>query len=356
MKIRKTEAYPLSLPLLEPYTIAYERVDSAANVFLRVETDGGIVGFGCAAPDLAVTGETADTVMQDLRELVEPALHGQDPLRLALLLEELRPHLKGHPSTTACVDMALHDILGKKCGLPLWKLLGGYRSCMRTSVTVGILSVDKTVERVVAHILGGFTAVKLKGGLNVEEDIERVLRVREEAGEDLELRFDANQGYTSDQALRFIRETEKARIELLEQPTPREELRQLGAVTREAPIPIMADESIMSLRDAFRLARGELVDMVNIKIMKAGGIYEALMINAVARSAGLEVMVGCMDECELAIAAGLHFALARPNVLYADLDGFMGLQGDPTAETLMLKDGVLHASDRPGLGYEPTDL
>ncbi len=353
MKIRTIEAYPLSFSLREPYSIAYERVETAVNVFLRVGTDGGIVGYGCAAPDRAVTGETADTVLQDVCDTIDSALRGRDPLRIALLLEELRPNLKGHPSSEACVDMALHDILGKVCGLPLWKLLGGYRPCIKTSITVGILPVDRTIERVLSYMRSGFTAVKLKGGLNVEEDIERVLRVRKKAGDELELRFDANQGYSKEQAMQFIHKTECARIELLEQPTPRDELPLLGAVTHEAAIPIMADESIMSLRDAFRLARGELVDMVNIKIMKAGGIYEALMINAVARSAGLEVMVGCMDECELAIAAGLHFALARSNVLYADLDGFMGLQGDPTKGSLILRDGVLYAGDRPGLGYEP---
>jgi L-alanine-DL-glutamate epimerase-like enolase superfamily enzyme len=350
MKIRNLQIETLGMSLREPYTIAYERVERVVNVLLRIETDMRLFGLGCAAPDRAVTGETAETVVGDLKDVAEAVLHGQDPLRIAFLLEELRPHLKNRPSAAACVDMALHDILGKACGLPLWKLLGGYRSCMRTSITVGILPVGETVERVVAHLLQGFKAVKLKGGKNVEEDIERIWKVREAAGTDVELRFDANQGYNREQAMRFIRATEGAGIELLEQPTPRDELQQLGAVTREAPIPIMADESLMSLRDAFRLASGELVDMVNIKLMKAGGLYEAQMINAVARSAGLEVMVGCMDECELAIAAGLHFALARPNVLYADLDGHLGLQDDPTAGTLVMRDGVLYPTERPGLG------
>lgn len=355
MKIQRIEANVLVLSLIEPYSIAYERVEQAINVFLRIITDSGIVGYGCAAPDSEVTGETAEMVLFDLQNVVEPVFRGQDPLRFSLLLEELKPRLKGHPSTVACVDMALHDILGKVCGLPLWKLLGGYRSSIKTSVTVGIMPVDKTLNHVVMHVQDGFTAIKLKGGLNVEEDIERVIRVREEVGDKIELRFDANQGFSSEQALHFVKKTEAARIELLEQPTPRQKLSQLGAVTNEASIPIMADESILSLKDVFRLARGELVDMVNIKIMKAGGIYEALMINAVARSAGLEVMVGCMDECELAISAGLHFALARPNVLYADLDGFMGLWSDPSKGTVILRRGVLHASDRPGLGYEPDE-
>jgi L-alanine-DL-glutamate epimerase-like enolase superfamily enzyme len=354
MKITRIDAVEVKLRLEQPYTIAYETVETVENVFVRIETDTRHAGLGCAAPDLAVTGETAATVLGAIRDVIEPQLLGSDPLRFAMLLERLRDPLANQPAARSAVDMALHDILGKRAGLPLWKVLGGFRERIRTSITIGILPVDETVDQARGWVRQGFTSLKIKGGLDVDADVERLLRVREEVGRKIELRFDANQGYTVEQTLDLVKRAKRAHLELIEQPTPKEQLDLLGRVTREVSLPVMADESLTSLRDAFRLARKGLVDMVNIKLAKVGGIAESLQINAVARSAGLEVMVGCMDESAFSIAAGLHFALARPNVVYADLDGHIGLVNDPAYAAVRLRDGYLFPTGSPGIGLDPS--
>jgi len=352
MKITNLEAWPVTFKLAEPYKIAYDEIDTAINVFLRIETNHQIIGYGCAAPDEHVTGETPGSILNAIKQIAYPNLKGSDPLRTAFLLERLKTVMGTQPTALAAVDMALFDILGKVARVPLWKVLGGFRDRMKTSITIGILAEQETIQRAKERMLQGFKSIKLKGGLDVESDIVRVIKVREAVGKDIELRFDANQGFTVEQSLRFVEQTRSAKLELLEQPTPKGEPDLLGRVTSGTHIPVMADESLMTLRDAFRLARKELADMVNVKLMKVGGISEAMQINSVARSAELEVMVGCMDESALAIAAGLHFALARPNVAYADLDGHLDLIDDPTDGAVILRNGILFPPGKPGLGFD----
>jgi len=354
MKIKSMELVSVDLKLSEPYSIAYETIEHAVNLFLKIETNKGLFGFGCAAPDLEVTGETAESVRKVFNDWIEPRMHGCDPLRYVYHLERLRSGLQKHPSAMAMLDMALLDLLGKASCMPLFKLLGGFRTCMKTSITIGILPLTETVEKAEMYVKKGFAILKVKGGSDVDLDIERIARIRERIGIKTLIRFDANQGYSFEDSIRFINDTRSYKIELLEQPTPKKEWEVLGHVTRESHLPIMADESIMNLVDAFKLAKNDLVDTVNIKIQKVGGINEALHINSVSKAANFEVMVGCLDESALGISAGLHFALARPNVHYADLDGHFDIIDDPFAGSVILKKGTLYPNNLPGLGVVNT--
>ena len=350
MIIKSIEYFKLDMPLTVPYTIAYETVDHATNIILKLTTNTGLTSWGCAAPDIAVTGESPQDVINNIEETIIPLLQGQSPFQIVKTDYLLKEQLKESTSTIAMVDMALHDMMARKAELPLYQLLGGFRHSIITSITIGIESLEDTLKQAKEFKRKGFLVIKLKGGLSVSDDIEKIIRLRETLGNDFKLRFDANQGYTIDESIEFIEKTKAAKIEILEQPTDQTKDKKLGIVTNSVAIPVMADESIKSLLDAYHLVSNNYIDMVNIKLMKVGGIIEAQHINSVAKAARMEVMIGCLDECELGISAGLHFALSRPNIEYADLDGHLDLLNDPFKNLFKLEKGILYPSDHEGLG------
>jgi L-alanine-DL-glutamate epimerase-like enolase superfamily enzyme len=351
-RVTRVEAWSVKMRLAEPYTIAYESVAEAANVFLRLETDAGVVGCGCAGPDEDVCGESAEDVLGVARSAIEPLLKGNDALCMGPLLKELAAALPERPAALAMVDMALRDIDGKLRGLPLFRVLGGEDGSMPTSVTIGILPEDQTVACARRWLEQGFSCLKLKGGLDPEVDAARVLKVREVAGEVVELRFDANGGYDVEKTLSFARQVESARLEFIEQPTPRDRPELLSEVAAKLDLAVMADESLKSPADARAMASARGADMFNVKLMKVGGIGRAIEIDEAAAAAGMPVMVGCMDEAALAIAAGLHLALARPNIKYADLDGHLDLEADPSEGAVIIEKGRIRPTGKPGLGFD----
>lgn len=349
MRITRVSYERLELTLAVPYTIAYETVAHATNFILKVETDTPHVGYGCSAPDPVVTGETAAVVERAINDYIIPLLTGERPGSYARLLEELSSVISTFSSARAMVDMALLDLLARQAGVPLYQLLGGYRESIPTSVTIGIMSPDETMEMATRYVDAGFTVLKVKGGLHVEEDITKVKRLHTKFPR-VKMRFDANQGYTVDETVTFARNTEHVGLEMIEQPLPVEQEQALDELMPRVRTPIMADESLKTLGNALRLIAQRRADMLNVKLMKVGGITEALHICSVARAARLPVMVGCVDECALGIAAGLHVALSHPTIKYADLDGHLDFINDPFQGLFALKQGVLYPTDQAGLG------
>jgi L-alanine-DL-glutamate epimerase-like enolase superfamily enzyme len=348
LQITRVELVPIELNLRLPYrTALHEAIDRVSVVFVRAETRQGHVAWGCAAFDPAITGETLEQVTRACRACADRAVE-LSPLNTEYALEQLAPLTEGTPSVLCAFDLILHDLLGLATGLPLHRLLGGYRDRIQTSVTISVAPVRETVELALDRARQGFRILKIKGGLDPDEDVRRVAAVHK-ALPQLTVRLDADQGYTVRQALDVSRALE-GKLEMLEQPTPAGDLGALAEVTRHSQVPILADESVVGPPSALEIAAGRAADGMSVKLATCGGLRCARQVDTIARAARMATMVSCVNEPALLTAAGLSFALSSPNVLYGDLDGHLDLVDDPTIPNFVLEDGWLIARDAPGLG------
>lgn len=351
MQITHVEVTPVELHLRLPYRTAYHLdgdVERVNVVFVRLETRQGLVAWGCAAFEPTLTGETLAQVLRACRACADRA-RDLNPLNLEHALDELAPLTQGTPSAQCAFDIAFHDLLGLAVGQPLYRLLGGYRDRIQTSVTINVGSVKETVEMARDRALQGFRILKLKGGVDAQEDVLRVRAVHS-ALPNLTLRLDADQGYTIPQALE-VAHALQGYLEMLEQPLPvGAGVESLRRVTERSPVPILADESVRGAASALELVTKHAAHGLSLKLATCGGLRCARQIDAIARAARLDTMVGCINEPALLIAAGLAFALSSPGVGYGDLDGYFDLADDPSRQQFILEDGWLIATDAPGLG------
>jgi L-alanine-DL-glutamate epimerase-like enolase superfamily enzyme len=304
---------------VEPFRIAPKVSTETTNIIVRITTDYDMVGWGESSPSQRVTGETAETVVRTL-DRIAPKLIGKCPLRIEEIVEFMDSLAEGNAAAKASIDMALHDVLGKAAGKQLFMLMGGYRTEVLTDITLGIKSPKEMAKDATHVVKKGFKALKVKVGITPAEDVERIRMIREAVPENVQLRVDANQGWTTKQAIEVLNKIEKFDIQFAEQPTAAEDVDGLREVRENSPIPVMADESVHSASDALRLIQAEAVDFINIKLMKCGGMLKGERIAHVAETAGIPCMIGCMAESEIGIAAGAHLAAAVKNIQFADLD------------------------------------
>lgn len=351
MKITRVTSFRREVPLKRPYTIARSTTTAVTISFVQIETDGPHVGLGCATAAPAVTGETAERCAAALAGNAPALLEGTDPRLLAPLSRRLAERLAEAPAARAALDMALHDLAGRALGVPVVDLHGRCHDSLPTSVTIGILPLDKTLAEADEHVANGFTHLKIKIGHDLDLDLERLQKLRARFGTRAALRADANEGYSPEQARDFLSRSRALDLEFLEQPVHRSRLAGLDGLPAAERRRLAIDESLQSEADALAQARHPAPPGVFvIKLMKCGGIAPALGIARIAELAGLSLMWGCMDESALSIAAALHAAFASPATRYLDLDGSFDLARDPARGGFAVERGRLRLVGGPGLG------
>ncbi|MCK4307060.1 dipeptide epimerase [candidate division WOR-3 bacterium] len=352
MKITDLLVKRIVLPLKQPFKIALGTNFEYEGVVVQIHTNEGITGIGEASPSPRITGETTGTVIDVIENKIKPLLIGKNPLDIEKILDEINSAILYNSSAKCAIDIALYDILGKHAKLPLYKLLGGFKQKIITSVTIGIKGVKDTVLEARELVAQGAKVIKVKIGLAPVEDIEKIKALREEIGYDIKIRVDANQGYEPREAVRVLNKIEQYEIEFAEQPVAYWDIQGLKQVRDSVNIPIMVDESLHSARDAINLIRANACDIFNIKLMKSGGIREASKIANIAESAGIPCMLGCMVETRIGVGAATHLALALKNIKYADLDGHLFLKEDIVEGGVITEKGIDRVTSEPGIGVK----
>lgn len=352
MKISNIKAEKVKLELFVPFVTAALSRTFQHTVLVKVETDEGVFGVGEAVPTRHITAETVDSVLVVINELKEKLL-GMNPLSIEAIHSVMDTHIAANTSAKAAIDIALYDIKGKVMNAPLYQVLGGFHNCVETDVTLSIQKPGQLMEAAKKEVARGFRILKIKIGLNPAEDIEGIRMVREAVGDKVKIKVDANQGYSHADAIMVINELKKYGVISIEQPRPVWDVDGMAYVRDKTGFTIIADEGVFSPIDAVKLVKKDACDMMNIKLMKSGGIFKAEKINAICEAAGLPCMVGCMVESRVAITAGAHFAASKRNIIDADLDGFILTKELPyVSGGFTAENGMITLLDKPGLGLD----
>lgn len=372
MKITAIETIPIRLPTRRVHQWASLTTPIGVYVIVKLHTDDGVVGLG-EAPVLKdwggdygrYFGETPQSTIHIINDILAPALKDQDPRRFEAIHALMDKAVKGYPYCKAAIDAALYDVVGKALNVPAYQLLGGcFRERVSVAHSLGLMEIDKAVDEAVQAKAEGVRTIKLKGGVDHKRDVELIKRIRKAIGPDLNICVDANQGYPSAKvAVRIIRAMEAYDLLYMEQPV--EGIDHMAEVARRVDIPIMADESAWTGQDVLEIIHKKAADIISIYTTKPGGMFKAKQVAAIAEAAGLPCNVNGSVETGVGNAANLHLAASTGVVTYACVvpvsspkekakKGIAGIyyQDDIITEPFAFDNGDIVVSPKPGLGIE----
>ena len=347
----------VDIPLRTPFKTALRTVDRIHDIVVRVTGENGQVGYGEAPPTAVITGETLPSIEAAIRDYLAPALLGTDLEDPAETQRRMDKAIAKNTSAKAALDVAIYDLRARVLGLPLFRLLGQnapdqVKTVLDTDLTISVNDPDTMAADAAAAVARGFRILKVKVGKGGAEDVARLRAIRKQIGPDITLRVDANQGWTPQEAVRTISLMEDAGLgmELVEQPVSCHDFRGLQYVTAHTATPILADESVFSPEDAERIIAEHAADLINIKLMKTGGIYEALRICSLAERSGVKCMMGCMLESAVSVSGAAHLAAARSVINLCDLDGPSLCAENPYTGGPVYEESRIFLPETPGIG------
>lgn len=352
MKITTVRLGRISVPLRTPFKTALRTVSSVEDVIVEIHTDCGCIGYGEAPPTGPITGDTTGAIIGAIQDHISKAIIGRDVDDFEDVLQKVQKSIVGNTSAKAAVDMALWDLYGQLYKLPVYKLMGGARKQIATDITISVNDPEIMVRDSLIALERGYDCLKMKVGINPQMDVARLKAVRQAVGNDITIRIDANQAWTPKQAVKILNAMQEQglQIELVEQPVAAHDLEGLKYVTDRSYVPVLADESVYSPGDAATILRMGAADLLNIKLMKCGGLYNALKICSLAEVYGVECMIGCMLEAKISVNAAVHLACAKKVITKVDLDGPVLCSEDPILGGAVFKEKDITVSDGPGLG------
>ena len=352
MKITNVKLGILSVPLRVPFKTALRTVSSVEDVIVEIHTDTGAIGYGEAPPTGAITGDTTGAILGALRDHIIKTIVGREVDDFESLMQAVNNCIVKNSSAKAAVDMALWDLYGQLYQIPVYKLLGGSRSKIITDITISVNSPEEMARDARNAVDRGYDTLKIKVGADPSLDVARLVAVRKEVGDKVRIRIDANQAWNPKQAVKLLNQMQDKGldIEFVEQPVPAHDFEGLKYVTERSYVPVLADESVFSPEDALKIMQMGAADMVNIKLMKCGGLYNALKIASAAEVYGVECMIGCMLEAKISVNAAVHLACAKQIITKIDLDGPVLCSEDPILGGAVFNEREITVSNDPGLG------
>ncbi|MCW5579992.1 MAG: dipeptide epimerase [Luteimonas sp.] len=353
MKITDVRLGMVRVPLKTPFKTALRTVEAVEDVIVSIHTDTGHVGYGEAAATAVITGDTHGSIIEAVGKVIAPRLIGEDIANLNRIVRLVQTALERNTSAKAAVEIAVYDLWAQLYDAPLYRMLGGGEPVVTTDITISVDHIDKMVSDSISAVDRGFESLKIKVGKDIGLDVERVKAIHAAVEGRALLRLDANQGWSAKQAVHAMHALEDAgvHLELLEQPVRAQDVAGLKYVTDRVHTPVMADESVFGPIEVIQLIEQRAADIINIKLMKTGGISNAVRIADIAAVYGVECMIGCMIETSISVAAAVHLAVAKSHVITKiDLDGPSLCAFDPVDGGVTFSESEISISDAPGLG------